>query len=325
MSRLGRHRNFSGLEIIATAQDDGAGCKVALHLTQAQRDVPDLAREIAEIEDHGARITVHSTTFRAVPPGVRRHRDTRARQLAPGAWCNRVGMGSGTIGGLVIDEMTGEPALLSCASVIAGPLARPGDPVMQSGSDIGDAPEGGGIARLQRWHQGKDGDAAIAILRHPQAWTAPDLPTAARFRRFRPGETLLRQSPDGLPTPARVVGWGTYRIPCEVFPGLHHHVDVTGFRLALTGHGSPGLCAPGDGGAVWHDPRGEALVGLQFGDGRCLASGRTFALASDLDPIARRLCIRPAVAADLGRIAPAPIATGTRVRVPAQAGAQCGR
>ena len=57
--------------------------------------------------------------------------------LMGGTPCGRPDEGSGTIGAIVIDNATGEPAILSCWHVLLGGDGNPGDPIVQPGHSNG--------------------------------------------------------------------------------------------------------------------------------------------------------------------------------------------
>lgn len=210
-----------------------------------------------------------------------------------GVSCGRADSGPGTLGLLVLDRSRGWPGLLSNWHVLAGPRARPGDPILQPGR--GDPGGSGPIGHLERWMLDHDGDAAVARLAPGQVWVPLQLGIFTELRRLRVprlGETLTKSGRTTGVTRARIDGIGAYRIVFEIRPGQFEPHDIQGFRLVPETPGNPDnieISSPGDSGAIWCHADDQAGVGLHVAGEVRPEPEAEHAIACHLDRVLDRL------------------------------------
>ncbi|MEL6264920.1 MAG: hypothetical protein AAFR52_04605 [Pseudomonadota bacterium] len=234
--------------------------------------------------------------------------------LSSGVSCGRVGDGTGTIGAIVIDKRSGRPAILSNWHVLAGASARRGDSILQPGGIDGGMPDHDEVARLERWVLGHEGDAAIALLGAGRDWRpvetgSGDAPGTAIARSSRHGEVLVKSGPRTGPVRARVDGRGLYRIAYEAAPGFVETRDIRGFKLVTVTddtrgdtNSDAGISAPGDSGALWHDPASREAVGLHVACQADTGASARHAIACELPGVLDALDARLAGAEDRRRL-----------------------
>lgn len=184
--------------------------------------------------------------------------------LTGGMSVGRVDDTAGTIGAIVIDNLSGRPALLSNWHVLAGGNARHGDPILQpSEADGGD--ETDTIATLSRWILDRTGDAAIAGLNGKRAWLPIQYGSKATVKTARDpqlGETLIKQGQTQEALQGRIDGEGIYRISYEVQPDVHEPRDIRGFMIATDKSEGEDTAREGDSGSLWLGKDDNAAVGL---------------------------------------------------------------
>ncbi len=231
---------------------------------------------------------------------------TQQAYLAGGLSCGRVDVnGAGTLGLLVIDTQTNRPGILSNWHVLAGPLARRGDAIIQPARVDGGRDPGHVVATLKRWMLDREGDAAIAELVIEKPWLPIQIEThliVKNVRRSRLGEVLAKSGRTTGVTRARVDGEGIYRLEYEVRPGLLELRDIEGFKLVALEDGNPSneeISSGGDSGSLWMSENSGAGVGLHFGGELNPDPAAENALACNLDAVLDRLGQRPATFDDL--------------------------
>ena len=217
-----------------------------------------------------------------------KERTERFNPLRPGISVSHPGLGSGTLGALVVCQDTGELAVLSAAHVLAGRFARKGDPIFQPGVlDHADM-EFDAIGYLEDWCLDEDGDAAIAVLNRTRM-VEPELIddrlaiTAAATVEL--GEVLTKSGHGSNGTRGKVDGVGRYKLTLD-----EQTYWLQGFRLVSDGGK---LSDPGDSGALWYRERDGVCegVGLHV-DGDRLGDPQEFGIACHLPRVLERLRVR---------------------------------
>ncbi|MCP4182437.1 MAG: hypothetical protein GY761_03860 [Hyphomicrobiales bacterium] len=229
----------------------------------------------------------------------------RINMLMGGVSCGRPISGTGTIGAIVIDNVTGRPAILSNWHVLVGAQGQIGDPIVQPGPDDKKPEPEDIVAELNRSILGLSGDAAIALLTGARNWLpisygSYHAPQAIRDSRL--GEVLEKSGRTTGQTRARVDGEGIYRIEYEVRPGKYELRDITGFKLVPETPGNPNndeLSKPGDSGSVWINPNSNDAVGLHFAGETNSNPAAEHAIACNMSAVTEELNIRMANFDDL--------------------------
>lgn len=226
--------------------------------------------------------------------------------LIGGGSCGRMDNGAGTIGMLVVDRQTRQPAMLSNWHVLAGPRAQVGDHILHPGrADTQNGARPNGVAKLSAWMLGREGDAAIARLDPETIWVPLLLGVYREIRSARTvelGEILTKSGRTTGVTQAKVDGIGTYRIEYEVKPGRWEYRDIQGFKLVPEVFGNPDnleLSGPGDSGSCWASVDDGAAVGLHFAGETDPAPSREHAISCHIEPVLNRLGIDIATFDDL--------------------------
>jgi hypothetical protein len=225
--------------------------------------------------------------------------------LLGGISCGPIHQGAGTLGAMVIDEVTGQPSILSNWHVLAGPHGVPGAPITQAATLDGGDPSRDVVAELGRSILDIDGDAALAPLNGTRPWLplingAYDQVTSIRDPRL--GETLTKAGRTTGTTEAVVDGEGLYRITYEVTPGRFEARTIRGFKLVTLQPGNPNdveLSGPGDSGSLWYHQNSKSAVGLHFAGETNPAPGQEHAIACNMTAVQRRLQFRIATIDDL--------------------------
>ena len=267
-------------------------------------------------EFEGAPIDLIDGAYRiAQANGSPRH-DVKLSHVVGGISCGRIDGNVGTIGAVVIDNLSGRPCVLSNWHVLAGVGARRGDEVLQPGLMDGGDPRFDRIGTLSRWMLDSDGDAAIAELDGNCPWLPTQLSTYLPFgeiRESRLGEVLVKSARSTARTQGRVDGEGIYRLSYEVRPGVVETRDIHGFKLVTRCDGATGnreLSSSGDSGALWQCGETGDVVGLQFARYGSAEPRSEHVLACNMTKIAERLDVRIAGFGDL--LASAPASAETR-------------
>lgn len=220
----------------------------------------------------------------------------RTRPAWPGVPISRVGGSSGTLGCMVVPE-GGDPGaryFVTAGHVLLAPGARPGDPVLQPGSDLGGAPPDCVLGVLERWIElvpsatGFPNRADAALIRLADASLGtPEIPQIG----------TPRGSTDYLEPGAMVQLYGrTSQYRRGYVASLSRSVEITldlpqapaqrvGFRNVV-------LCtrysAGGDSGAAVLDMDGR-VVGIHLG------SGESYSFFSPIGAVCSALDVEVAV------------------------------
>jgi endonuclease G len=221
-------------------------------------------------------------------PAPGRRRTERLNPLRPGISVSHPGLGSGTLGALVVCEETGELAVLSAAHVLAGRFARKGDPIYQPGV-LDDADmEFDAIGYLEDWCLDEDGDAAIAVLnrtRMIEPELIDDSLAITGAATVELGEVLAKSGRGSNGTRGKVDGVGRYRLTLD-----EQTYWLQGFRL-VSDRGK--LSDPGDSGALWYRERDGVYEGIGLHvDGDRLGDPQEFGIACHLPRVLERLRVR---------------------------------
>lgn len=240
------------------------------------------------------------------------HRATSANEhkirspfLMGGLSCGRETGGTGTIAAIVVDNVSGRPAVLSNWHVLHGPFGLAGDPILQPGRADGGNPVVDAIAQLGRSILDVDGDAAIAPLVGGRPWLPLVFGSYAlpsKIRETRLGELLTKSGRTTAQSVARVDGEGFYKLAYEISPGQREVREIRGFKLVPVEPGNPDdleLSSGGDSGSLWTNPNSGDAVGLHFAGEVNDDPSAEFAIACNLSSVFRRLDVRLATFDDL--------------------------
>lgn len=229
----------------------------------------------------------------------------RAEILIGGLSCGREDAGTGTLGCLVIDQLTGEPALLSNWHVLMGPNGRKGDPIIQPGRGDGGLNWFDRIATVERSILSAAGDASIARLTGSRRW----MPVLAggnleldETTEVAIGEVLRKHGRSTNTTEGVVDGIGSYRVAYNVTPTREENRWIDGFKLVPKDRSNPGdleISMAGDSGSCWYNPRKKSAVGLHFAGEGDPFPGNEFALACHMTRVEEALNFRIARLSDL--------------------------
>lgn len=220
--------------------------------------------------------------------------------LMGGVSCGPVHQGAGTIGAIVIDELTGQPSILSNWHVLVGPHGAQGAPITQAATLDNGHPQRDVVAHLGRSILDQDGDAALAQLSGSRPWVPTiygEFDYLTSIRDSRLGETLRKSGRTTGVTDAKVDGEGMYRLSYEIAPGRVEQRTISGFKLVPIKAGNPDnveLSGPGDSGSLWYNPATKDAIGLHFAGETNPAPGEEHAIACNMTAVARRLQFRMA-------------------------------
>jgi hypothetical protein len=205
-------------------------------------------------------------------------RAQRAPNVQPGFGISHLNGGTGTLGLLVLDHL-GRPGLLSASHVLVPDSnASPGDPILQpSRLDGGQPPDT--VASLQR--SDPDTDSAYALLLN----TRPIDPTI-----FDPGAPIAAAGFPALGDVLEKSGRAT-DVTRAVVDGIS--LVMAGLRYAIhlapLDSDAPPIALGGDSGALWYDPATNVGVGLHCKGTLTSVPGASFAIATSLVYVLRRL------------------------------------
>ena len=195
--------------------------------------------------------------------GIRR-RTGHCRIMQPGISVAHKRGTAGTLGMFVRDERTGKPAILSNWHVLAGPRARPGDPILQPSPHDGGWSSRDTVALLERMYLGRDGDAAIAILNNSREFdpNIADLNIIIdKIEYPKVGDIVTKSGRTTKLTRGRVEGKGRY------FVKYHKRVGIDGFIIVPMDPENPRneeISRGGDSGSIWLKEGTTSAVGLHF-------------------------------------------------------------
>jgi hypothetical protein len=205
-------------------------------------------------------------------------RAERAAILQPGLGLSHMNGGTGTLGLLVVDRL-GRPGLLGASHVLVpGSFAGPGDPIFQPSRLDGGHPDDT-IASLAR--ADFDTDSAYAVLFDTRPLDPTVLGSGARLAAagFPALGDVLEKSGRATDVTRAVVDGVS-----PVMAGLHYAI-----HLAPIDHDAPPVALGGDSGAVWYDPASQVGVGLHCKGTLAPLPGASFAIATSLVYVLRRL------------------------------------
>jgi hypothetical protein len=232
-----------------------------------------------------------------VPPKLAARQDPVASQhlnpIQAGISVSHFGQGAGTLGLIVYRNKTGEPAILSCAHVIAGQFARRNDPIFQPAVLDGGEPDFDAVGYLANWFVDEDGDAAIAVLNRSRMIAGGQFSTEQRLLESGPvklGNLVEKSGRGSGVTQALVDGIGLYRMTLAGFGPKW----ISGFRLVPRNpRRIVEISRPGDSGAVWYRINGSTEgVGLHIDGEMPRGNGRQqseYAIACHLPKVLERL------------------------------------
>lgn len=195
--------------------------------------------------------------------------------------------GYGTLGGVVLDEATGEPMLLSNFHVMASRgYARPGAAILQPGrGDGGYEP----VAYFIRHGMDQGIDAAVARLSGEREIINEQF-RLGRITGVRAPMLGMRVCKSGRAsdvTHGMITGFvGNFKV---AYPGSGMRRIRSVMHIAPIG-GSGEVSAPGDSGSIWVDEATHAAVGLHFAGG----DDPENALAIDMAEVLKALHVRVA-------------------------------
>jgi hypothetical protein len=271
LARYAHRGNVTGIDIGFKYRNGKATRKLAVRL-HVKEKLPRSALEAAEVfpvEILGYPVDVLQGDYH---PGSRRkaakatRRTGRFDPLQPGISVSHLRGTAGTLGMIVRDTRSGNPAILSNWHVLAGAAdALPGDPIVQPGPFDGGRQPRDTVASLERMLLDRDGDAAIALLSgsrraDPAVIDLGIVPDALEDPRI--GDTLVKSGRTTQVTRGRVDGMGRYFITYEV-----GRVGIDGFIIVPLNKKNPQneeISAGGDSGALWLRSGSATAVGIHF-------------------------------------------------------------
>ncbi|WIM68524.1 DNA/RNA non-specific endonuclease [Corynebacterium breve] len=106
----------------------------------------------------------YELAYQVVPEAFDDDRRRRIDPLVPGVSISHPTVSAGTLGAIVYDRSTGQPAVLSNWHVLHGPEGHIGDTVLQPGTHDDNSQAGNQFGTLLRSHLGAAGDAALASI-----------------------------------------------------------------------------------------------------------------------------------------------------------------
>lgn len=196
------------------------------------------------------------------PPSRRPPRERRRSPLSGGISISDGNRPiAGTLGGAVLDRVTGRRMLLSNWHVLVGPTGQPGQPIRQPGRGDGGGP-GDTIGALVRHGMAVNVDAALAELRgdrdvvNDQFELGPVQGTTVA----QLGMDVVKSGRTTGVTRGRVTGVeGTQKMNYGAIGNRLIRDVVTVGPL-----GSGEVSLPGDSGSLWLDDASRKVVGLHF-------------------------------------------------------------
>jgi len=231
---------------------------------------------------------------RAEAARPRRQRRTRLNPVLPGISVSHIDGTAGTLGGIVIDEETGDPMILSNWHVLAGSEAGEGDIVLQPGPfDGGDLTAVTG--KLRRSHLGLAGDCAVCSIDRSFERRILDLDIAPlRIGKADLGDKVVKS---GRTTGVTFGVVSRVGVVSKIFYEGKGEVEIGGFEIVVNPDKRPGggeISKGGDSGSFWmmDDPAlRDVVVGLHFA-GEVDPSPDEYALACNIHSVLEKLRVR---------------------------------
>ncbi len=193
--------------------------------------------------------------------------------------------GYGTLGGVVVDEATGKPMLLSNFHVMASRgYVRPGTPILQPGRGDGGQEI---VAYFARHGMNQGIDAAVAEL-SGQREIINDQFRLGRINGVRapvPGLRVCKSGRASDVTYGMITGIGA--VVKITYPGTGLRL-IRGVMHIIPLESSAEVSEPGDSGSMWMDAETHAAVGLHFAG----SEDPENALAIDMAQVLQALHVR---------------------------------
>lgn len=241
------------------------GQKIPAARLARRQNIAAILKEEVDVID----LAVFDFPREGMPPALEGRPDPVASKslnpIQPGISVSHFGQGAGTLGLVVYRNGSGEPAVLSCAHVIAGQFARRNDAIFQPALLDGGEPDFDAIGYLESWFVDRDGDAAIAVLNRSRMVAGGQFGTEQKPLSAAPvklGDLVEKSGRGSGVTRALVDGIGLYRMTLAGFGPRW----ISGFRLVpRNASRSEEISRPGDSGAVWYRVNGSTQgVGLHI-------------------------------------------------------------
>jgi len=214
-------------------------------------------------------------------------RRQRRDPIQPGISISNATGTAGTLGTIVYDRVTGGDCILSNWHVLAGSIfAQPGDAILQPGRFDGGRQDRDTVARLERMHLGRRGDAAIALLngqRNVLRVLRDTEVIVTETRRAQLGDGVAKSGRTTGVTRGVVDGFGLYNLPYSV-----GQRQIEGFLIRPEDRDNPldqEISAGGDSGSLWYDPASGAGLGLHMAGETQAGPANEYALACHLDAV----------------------------------------
>lgn len=193
------------------------------------------------------------------------HRKMRCDPFQPGISIAHKDSTAGTLGLIVIDNLSMKKAVLSNWHVLASTsAAKPGDAIIQPGPFDGGREGVDTIATLERMMLDSQGDAAIAILNGQRKLSEEIYETNVKLAGVRlpkVGELLTKSGRTTGVTVGVVKGFGSVVIGYEV-----GRKEINGFYIIPRQANNPNneeISSGGDSGSIWYGNDRQG-VGLHF-------------------------------------------------------------
>ena len=211
--------------------------------------------------------------------------------IQPGKSISHFSGGSGTIGLVVYDSLTGERCALSNFHVLGmnreGTIRNSGDKIISPGTNDGGDHFRNSVGRLGRNVLNERGDAALVRIDHGIQVNPKTVGSEVEVKNTIPVELGMELEKSGLRTGitrGKVEGIGRYFVKFN-----HGRIGIDGFKLVPADDMGQELSGKGDSGSVWYEPESGAGVGLHFGGELSSDTEQEFGLACHLDLVLNEL------------------------------------
>lgn len=304
--RFASRKYVTGIDI-GYKWEGGKPTKTVCVRVHVNEKMPDQALEAAVIfpkEIDGIALDIIQAEYKPTAARVHPDRKKPFPVLMGGISIGHRRVSAGALGGFVVDNVTGRPAILSNWHVLAGPKGEPGDAVLHPGPEDEGVYPFDTVAALGRSILNMNGDAAVAHLKDGAPWTPfmygngllPNNPRNSRL-----GETLEKSGRSTALTKAKVDGEGIYKIPYITGSGSEELKHIRGFKLVSVKAGNPDdieISSCGDSGSFWLDPGSGSAVGLHFAGEVSSDPAAEQALACNITSVLDELDVRLATVED---------------------------